>query len=224
MKKIIIANWKMNPTDLREVKRILKPFKKQYKDLEIIVCPPFVYLERVKPLGKFKLGAQDCFYKEKGPFTGEISPLMLKSLKVEYVIIGHPERKENEEIIILKLKSALKAGLKPIICFKKEPFKELGDRAKKILKAIPRSQINNIIINYESEGCPASKVVTVVLFIRKIIASLFGVKNAKQVKILYGGGLNSKNIDEYFKEDEINGFVLGRSSLDPKELMRIIKR
>src|SRR3989344_8370843 len=117
MNKLIIANWKMNPTSLKEAEKLA-----QESDVEgLVICPPFLFLEEVsKIIKKAKLGAQDCFWEEKGAYTGEISPKELKSLGVEYVIIGHSERRQNlgetDEIVAKKIKAAVEEGLTPILC------------------------------------------------------------------------------------------------------------
>ncbi|GAG06646.1 unnamed protein product, partial [marine sediment metagenome] len=119
MKKLIIANWKCNPVSVKKAEKDLNIIDKGVKKTkhEVVVCAPFIYLfSKVKNI---KLGAQDCFWKETGPYTGEISALMLKNIDVKYVIIGHSERRalgETEEIIEKKLRGALKVGLIPILC------------------------------------------------------------------------------------------------------------
>ena len=111
MKHLIVANWKMNPSTLEEAKSIFN----QVKETGAVICPPFVYLSALGANG-----AQDCFYEEKGAFTGEVSPQMLKNLAVEYVILGHSERrkyqKETNELVGKKIEAALGAGLKVILC------------------------------------------------------------------------------------------------------------
>src|SRR3989338_8137450 len=114
MKPLIVANLKMNPPTLEEARVLFN----QVKETGAVICPPFIYLSALKANG-----AQDCFWEEKGAFTGEISPQMLKSLGVEYVIIGHSERrkyqKETNEMVEKKLKAVMAAGLKPILCIDK---------------------------------------------------------------------------------------------------------
>ena len=133
IQKLIVANWKMNPQNLTEamelfnsVKNWIKRHSNVLKNIGIIICPPFVYLEPLSKLLKSRtynlkprLGAQDLFWEEKGAFTGEISPKMLKNLGCQYVIIGHSERRklgETDEMINKKLKAAIKSKLKPILC------------------------------------------------------------------------------------------------------------
>ena len=142
MKKIIIANWKMNPSSLAEAERLFDVVKKgiknmgDIKNVDIIICPPFVYLESlIKNLESgIKLGAQDCHWEQEGAYTGEVSPKMLKSLGCNYVIIGHSERRkyfdETNEMVNKKLLAALKARLKPILCVGEKEEEEMGSVIK----------------------------------------------------------------------------------------------
>ena len=114
MKTLIVANWKMNPQTLTEAKQLFGSIKKRIKNIkgvEVVICPPFVYLGALCPSGALRVGGQNCFWEEGGAFTGEVSPKMLKDLGVEYVILGHSERRkyfgETDEIINKKLKKIL---------------------------------------------------------------------------------------------------------------------
>ena len=155
MKSLIIANWKMNPSTIKEARELFGGVKK----LDAVICPPACFLNsKILPSGKkFALGAQNCHWEEKGPFTGEISPKTLKSLGAEYVIVGHSERRnhfqETDEMINKKLKAALKFSLIPILCVGEKE----GEDAKTIvekqlsdnLKEISIDEIGKIIIAYE---------------------------------------------------------------------------
>ena len=127
MKPLVVANWKCNPTTLAEAKRLFNSVKsgiKNIKNVEVIICPPFPYIPHIKNTKyNIRIGAQDCFWEERGAYTGEISPLMLKDLGCQYVIIGHSERRkyqqEKDSMIYKKIEAALKRGLKPILCIDK---------------------------------------------------------------------------------------------------------
>ena len=175
MKTLIVANWKMNPQKLVEAKRLFNSFRKisNNKEIELVVCPPFVFLIALK--GKIKLGAQNCFWKEKGAFTGEISAKMLKGLGCSHVIIGHSERRryfiETNEIITdqrsdiskpcfvinEKIKACLRQKLKPILCVgetkeEKDKVKTqdiLKSQIQNCFKGISKGSAKNIIIAYE---------------------------------------------------------------------------
>lgn len=217
MKYLVVANWKMNPPTLKGAKLLFDSVKKgvkNVKSVEVVICPPFVYLKELRIKNKelrIKLGAQDCFWQEKGPFTGEISPLMLKDLGVKYVIIGHSERRalgETDEMINKKLKSVLSAKLTPILCF--ENLTQVRNGLKGISK--------KVILAYEpiwaigtGKPCPPEKA-------KKIRKTL---KEFKMV--LYGGSVNSQNAKDYIKKAGFQGLLVGGASLNPKEFIKIIK-
>jgi triosephosphate isomerase len=213
MKTLIVANWKMNPVSLAEAKKLFNTVKegiKDVKNVEVVICPPFVYLSSLNVRGEtsnIKLGAQDCFWEEKGAFTGEVSPRQLKDLGVEYVIIGHSERRkyfnETDKIVNKKLKACLKEGIKPILCIEK-----LSQ-----LKGVKR----NIIVAFE----PVSAIGT---------GKAFGIEKAKSVRktirnklVLYGGSVNSQNTKDYIEKAGFKGLLVGGASLKPKEFIKIVK-
>lgn len=238
MKKLIVANWKMNPATKREAKRIFELIKKgtaKIKNVDTIICPPFVYFSVFEGL---PLGGQNIFYKQEGAFTGEISASMLKDMKVEYVIVGHSERRkyfaETNEIINKKLKLALKEGLHPIFCLgEKEDEDKILILEKQItegLKGISRQNIRDTVIAYEpvwaigtGRNCPALDAVSSILFIRKTVAKLYNRGIADNIKILYGGSVSADNAIQYLKEPEINGLLVGGVSLNAENFIKIVR-
>lgn len=246
MKSLIVANWKMNPQTPQGAKLLFNSVKKgtkNIKNIEIVICPPFIYLLNIKyKISNIKLGAQDCFWEQKGAFTGEISPLMLKSLNCQYVIIGHSERKryfkETDEMINKKIRSVLGAKLKPIFCIGETKDERKKSKTKNILKSqikkglnkISQKEIKNIIIAYEpiwaigtGKACKTKDLSEIILIIRKIIANLYNNSSAKKIPILYGGSVNSKNAQDYIKESQATGLLIGGASLNYKEFIKIIK-
>jgi len=225
MKKIIIANWKMNPSDLAEAKKLFAAVK----NLDAIICPPFCYLyAKIRPSGaKFTLGAQNCHWEEKGAYTGEISPKMLKSLGVKCVIIGHSERRihfqETDEMINKKLKAALKFGLIPILCIGEkegEDAKLVVDRQlKEDLNEIIDTDIEKIVIAYEpvwaigtGNFCEPQKAKEVLGLMKEKINN----------NVLYGGSVSSKISADYIKVG-FDGLLVGGASLDVEEFAKIVK-
>jgi len=220
MRKIVIANWKMNPQTLEEAKELFDSFK----NTEAIICPPFVYMSVLRPNG-----SQDVFYEDKGAFTGEISPLMLKNLGVEYVLIGHSDRRyvlgETDEVINKKLKAALNAGLTPALL--------VGEREGENREEILTKQLDTdlaglspdkVLITYEpvwaistnpnaKPDIPESALEAIKFIIKKT-----GVKFC-----LYGGSVNEKNIVDFLKHQEIGGAVVGGASLRKEEFANILK-
>ena len=248
--KLIVANWKMNPFTQKETIRLFSSLKKGLKNIkktEVVICPPFVYLPMLlKSSGsirrKIDFGAQNCFWEEKGAFTGEVSPKMLKDFGVKYVILGHSERRkiigETDEVITKKILEALKFGLQPILCVgetKEEretgkTFKVLEKEIKQDLKKVPKTKIGRIILAYEpiwaigsGNSCSVRNALNAILFLRKVISQTFNKKTGRTISILYGGSINSQNAADFLEEQWINGLLVGGASLDPKEFLRILK-
>ncbi len=243
MKPIIVANWKCNPTTSAEAKRLFSSVKKglkNYKKADVVICPPFVYLSCLST--GIKLGAQNCFYEEKGAFTGEVSSQMLKNLDCQYVIIGHSERrgifKETDEMINKKVSVVIKVGIKPILCIG-ETKEEKGKIAvvfkrqiKSALKGISKSKISNsgICIAYEpiwaigsGQACGIDEAMSAKLLIQKILISFLGKPIANKISILYGGSVNSKNAKDFIDGAGMNGLLIGGASLNPKEFIKIVR-
>jgi len=236
MKPLIVANWKMNPQTLAEANRLFNSVKngvKNIKKVEVVICPPFLYLfdflSRWIKSQILKLGAQDCFWEEKGAFTGEVSPTMLKDLGCKYVIIGHSERRalgETNEMINKKIRAVLKANLKPILCIGETEKERKEEETKKVLKNQLEKDLtevrilSNLIVAYEpvwaigtGNFCPPKEAKKVFLFLRKIL---------KNSLILYGGSVNSQNAADYVKKADFQGLLVGGASLDPKEFIRLV--
>lgn len=229
MKNLIVANWKLNPVTKKEAEEIFSGIKAGAGDkCEVVVCPPFTYLTELKGM---PLGAQNVFYEEKGAFTGEVSPAMLKDLGVEYVIIGHSERRkyfgETDEIINKKIKKSLELGLKVIFCIGET--QEQHDSGEK--NAVLEKQIkiglagvedkNNLNIAYEpvwaigtGNNCGVDETKESINFIKKIAGDL---------RVLYGGSVKSENSGEYIKNAGANGLLVGGASLNAEEFVKIIK-
>lgn len=244
MKKIIIANWKCNPTALKEAEKIFKAVKKSSKNIrkrEIVIAPPFVFLPVFKnSASHLCLAGQNCFYQEKGAFTGEISAKMLKDSGVKYIILGHSERRrifgETDEMIAEKIKAVLRENLLPVFCLgetkkerkDKQTFRVLEKQIKIGLKKVPLKKINKLIVAYEpiwaigtGKPCSVEEALRIILFIRKVIARVFNQKAARNIRVLYGGSINSKNSSNYLKK--IDGLLVGGASLNPEEFLKILK-
>lgn len=255
-KPLIIANWKMNPATRKEARHLFEVVRKGIKgikEVEVVICPPFVWLTNIE-ISKYRninLGAQDCFWEEKGAYTGEISPLMLKDLGCQYVIIGHSERRQyfgqTDEMINKKIKAALKARLKPILCvgekirdtFDSEgrPLNEMSlvvkEQLEKDLSGVSIGRISDIIVAYEpvwaistSNGlaCSPDEAMKAALLIKKILTKLYTRQVAEQVRILYGGSVNSQNAADYIKGAGMAGLLVGGASLNASEFVKIVEK
>ncbi|MFA5392323.1 MAG: triose-phosphate isomerase family protein [Candidatus Paceibacterota bacterium] len=255
MKKYLLFNFKTNPTNLSQLEELLKIFQ-QYslkitEKFKVVLFPPDIYLTETKKNLKtsFIFGAQNVFWFNKILATGETTPLMLKSLGVQYVIIGHSERRhyleETNEMRNLKIKACLNNELIPVLCVgeqkksenelmpnfrtKQEIFEQLN-YAFRGIKINPPSGETNLMIAYEpvwaigkiaSQDLKASQ--SIITLIRFWLARRFGEKIAKHTPILYGGSVNYKNIKEFLSLKGINGVLIGSASTNKNELMKIFK-
>lgn len=247
MYPLIIANWKCNPTTLKEAKQLFNLVReglKNIKNVKVVICPPFVYIPSLAKASQSKiaLGAQDVFWEEKGAFTGEVSPEMLKDLGVEYVIIGHSERRkylrETDKMINKKLKASIAASLKPILCLGskkrgKEEKKVIETQLKRALVGIKKSDLKNIIIAYEPIWAISTTKSSVVatpentkegeVFLRRSLSKLYSRGIAQKTKIIYGGSVNSQNIEDFIKKARMDGVLIGAASLKPADFIAAVK-
>ena len=244
-KKIVSANWKMNPLSEKEAETLFINTTKavsEVKKTQVVVCVPSLYLGKLKKFArKIKLGAQNSFYEESGAFTGEISAEMLYGIGARYVILGHSERRvmgEKNEDINKKIKSALSVGLVPILCVGEKTRDENHEylnlikmQVEECLKGISKILISKVIIAYEPvwaigkdavrEATPA-EFLEMKIFIKKIFSGVFGLK-VEIPSILYGGSVDEKNTEDFIKAGEADGFLVGRASLNPEKFSKIIK-
>jgi len=212
---------------------------------EVVVIPPFTALSEVKKIisgSKIKLGAQNLYWEEKGAYTGEISPLMLKDISCEYVIIGHSERREHfhetNQTINLKIKAALKNSLRPIFCIgekleereKGDTIKIINEQMEKGLYEINENEIKNIIIAYEpvwaigtGRTATPEQAQEVHSFIREKLKKNYGNEIASYAIILYGGSVKADNTYSLIKQKDIDGALVGGASLEAGSFGKIIK-
>jgi len=244
-KPIIAGNWKMNNTISQSLKLIneIKSYNLN-ENVEVVVCVPFTSLYEVKKELKgtnIKLGAQNMHWEDSGAYTGEISPLMLKEIGIDYCIIGHSERRqyfnETDETVNKKIKSALRHGIKPIVCVgetleDREKAKEKEIVKEQVLKAledIKEEEIENIVIAYEpiwaiGTGKTASSddANEMCGFIRDTISKKYGVDISKNIRIQYGGSVKPNNIKELMDKEEIDGALVGGASLNASDFVKLI--
>ena len=241
-KKVIAGNWKMNvlPGEALEFVNNLAPIVKDTKN-EVIICVPYTdlfYTLLAVQETNIHVGAQNMHWKESGAYTGEISPDMLKCINVEYVIIGHSERRqyfnETDETVNLKVKSALEHGLKPIVCVGESlEQKEAGNtkeiitsQVAKALEGLTLDDLSNTIIAYEpiwaigtGKTATAEDANNSIKAIRNKIKELF---NTDDVTILYGGSVKPENAKELFSMSDIDGGLVGGASIKAETFGKIV--
>ncbi len=243
-KKLVVANWKMNPESPEEAILLCKEVvKKAPKKVEVVICPPNIFwneVSRIKRPKNISLGVQNIFYEEKGAFTGEISAKMAKNSGAGFSIIGHSERRaqgESDEAIAKKVLSARKAKLTPIVCVGEGERDSHGaylDFLKQqILSAtslIGKSGTRDIVVAYEplwaigkeaKDAMNSHDIHQTALFIRKVLIDVYG-NSARSVRVLYGGSIAPENTAEIVKNGEVDGLLVGHQSLNPENFNKIL--
>jgi triosephosphate isomerase len=244
-KSIIAGNWKMHNNIEEAVKLVteLKPLVKDAK-CDVVVCPTFVCLDAVKKAAEgtnIKVGAQNMYFEEKGAFTGEVSPNMLQAMGIDYVIIGHSERRqyfnETDESVNKKLKAAFSHNLVPILCVG-ESLNEresgitsevIGKQIKLDLSGLTSEMVEKLVVAYEpiwaiGTGKTATKEEAneTIAFIRKTIASIYGNDVADKTRIQYGGSVKPSTIKEQMSMSDIDGALVGGASLKAEDFSAIV--
>ena len=242
--KFFMANWKMHKT-VQEALEFLKDFIPSVQgisDREIGIAPAFVCIESMSKALRdtdIKVGAQNVFYENKGAYTGEVSPVMLKDLNVDYVIIGHSERRkyfhETDEIINLKIKATMSENLNVIFCIgetreEREAEKTFYVLKKQIEKGLENiEKYNSLVLAYEpvwaiGTGKVASEfqIEEAHAFIRNRLKDIYSDK-ADRIRILYGGSVSPENIHPIMNIANVDGVLVGGASLDPEKFLKIIK-
>ena len=241
IKPIVAGNWKMHKTPI-EGNSFINSVVDNLSEVEnanIVFCPPFTGLSNLNIKPPFYLGAQNCYYKDSGAFTGEISLDMLLECGVNYIIVGHSERRhifnEDNELISKKIKKIITAGINPILCIGETLDDRNNGNAYEVIEkqlefGLERiKSISNIVIAYEpvwaiGTGLTASieKINDMHSYIRMILNKLFNKINIEKIPILYGGSVNSKNADEIISIKSVNGFLIGGASLDVVKFIDIV--
>ena len=246
--QIAAANWKMNLT-LQQAENLLDEILKAPHHLKayqkVVLAVPFPYLllagQKIAGRNNFHVSAQNCYQKERGAYTGESSAEMLQSLGVEYVILGHSERREyfGETNLVLeeKTKLALSYGLMPVFCCGESlQIREAGTQndyvetqLKESLFSLPEDQIRKIVIAYEpiwaiGTGKTATSVQAqeMHLHLRRVLAKQYGDAVAGEIPILYGGSVKSSNAKELFSQPDVDGGLVGGASLVAADFSQII--
>ncbi|MDR2776996.1 MAG: triose-phosphate isomerase [Puniceicoccales bacterium] len=247
-KYLVAGNWKMNISS-SDVGRLISEINAKIANItkvDVLVCPPFTSIQAAKDaigsIGNISLGAQNFYPEKNGPYTGEVSAIMLRELGVSYVIIGHSERRiyfnEDDDFINRKVRFALGSSLIPILCIGEtieqrrdgKEFAIIQSQLKNGLKNITVQEVEKLTIAYEpvwaigtGETATPKTAQEMHAFIRSFLKEMFNAETANAVKILYGGSMKSDNAEELLKEDDIDGGLIGGASLKATSFCEIIE-
>jgi triosephosphate isomerase len=250
-KPLIAGNWKMHKTHLEGMMLVQQLAHElaghNFDRVEVVVCPPFTALRTIQTLidsdrYEFGLGAQNMHWEKEGAYTGEVSPIMLKALDVDYVILGHSERRElfgeTDDAVNAKIKAAFAQGLTPIVCVgETEAEREGGETEGKVrwqmkagLKGLKPEHMRRLVVAYEpiwaigtgKTATPQDAQETIAL-LRKLITDSYDEEIAGDVRILYGGSVKAGNAAALMGQPDIDGALVGGASLDGAEFAAIVK-
>lgn len=249
MKRLLIANWKMNPESAAEARALFSAIKRiasTLRNVETVVAPPYVFLTELRHLyaGKrIAFAGQDVFWEEKGAFTGEISPSMLKDAGAKYVIVGHSERRalgESDETVNRKAVAAIHAGLKAVIAVGESDRDHaegthltiLARQVESALRNVSGKMLSRVLVTYEpiwaigksaEDAMDPEELHETVLLIRKTLARKYGKVSAMKLPILYGGSVERENAQSLLVDGKVNGFLIGHASLSAEEFGGILR-
>ena len=243
-KPIIAGNWKMHKT-IAEALEFVNEVKDRVNNdkVEAVICAPFTLLKDLKQATKgtnIKIGAQNMHFEEKGAFTGEISPLMLKELDMDYVVIGHSERRqyfnETDETVNKKVLKAVEVGIDPILCVGETlEEREAGNtkdvckvQVEKALENVSKEDLAKVVIAYEpvwaigtGKTATSEDANDVIAYIREVVANLYG-ELANEVRIQYGGSVKPSNVAEIMNQSDIDGALVGGASLEANDYVELV--
>lgn len=243
-KPIIAGNWKMHKT-IKEALEFVNEVKDKVNSdkVEAVICAPFTLLKDLKEATKgtnIKIGAQNMHFEEKGAFTGEVSPLMLKEVDMDYVVIGHSERRqyfnETDETVNKKVLKALEVGIDPILCVGETLEQREAGKTKdvcrvqveKALENVLKDDLAKVVVAYEpiwaigtGKTATAEDANDVISYIREVIKGLYG-ELANEVRIQYGGSVKPSNVAEIMGQSDIDGALVGGASLASNDYLDLV--
>ncbi|MFT8321715.1 MAG: triose-phosphate isomerase [Bacillus sp. (in: firmicutes)] len=246
-KPIIAGNWKMNKT-LPEAVAFVNEVKGSVpssENVDAVVCSPALFLGQLVELTKgtdLKIGAQNMHFEKNGAFTGEISPVALQDIGVQYVVLGHSERREffneTDEAVNQKTKAAFENGLTPIVCcgetLEQRENGETNDfvasQVQKALQGLTDDQLKATVVAYEpiwaigtGKSSTSADANEVCAHIRKVVAEQFSTEVAESIRIQYGGSVKPENIKEYMAQSDIDGALVGGASLEAQSFLQLLE-
>lgn len=242
---IIAANWKMNKTISQGI-QFVNDIKDKVAgtDVEMVLCAPFIMLSELKKVTagtNIKIGAQNMHLQESGAFTGEISPVMLKDVGVDYVIIGHSERRElfneTDDVVNAKVIRAVESRIIPIMCCGETLEEREAGQTKEIVKKqvmlglmdLPREEVGNMVIAYEpiwaigtGKTSSSEDANQVIAYIRETVKELYDDAVSEKIRIQYGGSVKPSNVKTIMGESDIDGALVGGASLDAESYIGLV--
>lgn len=244
--KLVVGNWKMNPQTLEDARKIFKNVKKVadgIRGVSVVVCPSFLHIHPLSKIaGSIFVGAQDVFWEENGSFTGEVSAGMLVDIGCTYTIVGHSERRamgETNEMVAKKASASVAKNLKVILCVGEKVRDENGEYLEFLknqlvesLSKVSKRYLSNIVIAYEpvwaigksfNSAMSGKEMHEISIFIKKVLADIYGKDETSKNLILYGGSVAPINARDIMEAGQIDGFLVGRQSLEPASFGEIIK-
>ena len=245
-KPIIAGNWKMHKT-IKEALEFVNEVKDKVNSdkVEAVICAPFTLLKDLKEATKgtnIKIGAQNMHFEEKGAFTGEVSPLMLKEIDMDYVVIGHSERRqyfnETDETVNKKVLKALEVGIDPILCVGETLEQREAGKTKdvckvqveKALENVLKDDLAKVVVAYEpiwaiGTGKTATNEIAqdVCAYIRSVVADLYDQEVADSIRIQYGGSVKPEGLKTLLEQPDIDGALVGGASLQPDSYIAMIE-
>lgn len=243
---LVVANWKLNPISFIEAKTLFTEVKRKLikvVEVKVVVAPPFLFIPEFSKFIKtegVQLGAQDVYYEEVGPFTGEISTSQLAGFGVKYTIVGHSERRvlgETDEVVNKKTRAILKRKLTPIVCIGERNrdeqglfFNEIENQIKGLTNGFSALELSKIVIAYEpiwaigtGKTATVEDVKEMQLFIISTISKLYDRKTAEKAHLIYGGSVKASIAKELYEQGGMDGFLVGGASLNAEEFVNIVK-
>ena len=242
---VVAGNWKMNTT-LGEARALAEAVARRLatrEGAETVVCPPFISLDAVGRAlhgSRTQLGAQNCYFAERGAFTGEVSAAMLADLGCRYVIVGHSERRaifgERDELVARKVGAVLACGMTPILCVGEsleqneggQTEQVVGSQVRAALAGLAAEQVGGLVIAYEpvwaigtGRAASAADANRTIGFIRQTVRGVAGADVAARLRIQYGGSVTAANAAELFAQPEIDGALVGGASLKADDFVAI---
>lgn len=243
--KLIVANWKMNPSSYGEAEELLQAVLsgiRGIRGVEVVFCPPFPWLTDFShTLKSVSFGAQDVFWEDQGAYTGEVSPAMLKNSRVTHVIVGHSERRrhlgETDAMVNRKVRAALTAGLTAVLCVGENSRADddvelvLTKQVGAAIEGVPKAYVERLVVAYEPVWAIGTGIadtpddaLSAAISIRKTIRTRFDKKTAERLRVLYGGSVTTANAESFLREQGIAGALVGGASLRAEEFIEIVRQ